>query len=794
MTMRFGILPPLLSSLVVRAVSVPVALPSSPVLRTFTVSAALSTEIDANYDNLNRSSSSPSSSSSLDTPRVGVGRVQLLRQAISSKDATMAATLFLAVRESSIERDCLKRDDYIALLKLSEDASSPSSPRKATLLSSFARLSSRERARPNAHKLLQKALLEDMDQRGFLYGVEETTEIAEHAPKLAEELVARIVRRVLLANNGNSSSNNLDAARTFLNDISNRIPASGLAEAYLDLVQALLSSGDVAGAVAVFETRRQSGMMPTGRLYATMINVAARLGDGELSKSLWRDSRDLLRGPERTAAWNTLLATLASHGNFAEALKMFRSVVSGRNSSVLPDIRSYQVMMRHAPNARGAMDILNLLLDNEMEPDVVILADLIAAWCNEGNLAEAWRLALTMKTSFGVDPDETVFLNLYSGLAKRGDVASVRQLLDRMRALGIKPHAPFYAAALRIQVEARNDSAFEATVQQMEQDGVSKDEQLYILIAGHYLRRWDLGKLDALVDEFRKAQMSGSLRTAEDHFDKTGRRFFETLLRGYRDLLGVRKEASPRLAELHEDVVRTGVISFHKRVVVSPPSNTPDEGPDSSTQLESSAASLRMLYDAASEGDLARAKHVFSRINKPDLTCWNWLLVAHAWAHDVPGIHATLAEMESAGISPDSWTWSIQAVSALLRNGEELGKGGGGFESAALDRLLANKETLAEWGDSEYWADRVGHVAAAAADLATSRQSCAVEGLTKLASTLRDAGVFDFPGSNNVILAVRRIAVGLAVAGDAKEADRVYRMLPERLKVVMKDVFSTLRG
>jgi len=298
----------------------------------------------------------------------------------------------------------------------------------------------------------------------------------------------------------------------------------------------------------------------------------------------------------------------------------------------------------------------------------------------------------------------------------------------------------------------------DALLKELEQEGVVKDVRLFCELAETFVFLWDLHRLDSLIREYLDRDFGTSANT----------QFFGNVLKGYAKALSLDINCSARLAELrhlcdHWNLYNFGFRKFKQGWVGYL---------SSKVTVQRSAFAL---YHLANQGDLVGIKDLVHRLPKADVTCWNWVLVAHTWAGDLTGFCAAFHDMETRGVRPDIWTRSIQ-VCAFAEAGETI------EADMAMDLLLAmrtvdNKRAIA-------WADRVGHAAFFLANNACMRGDSAA--LVDLVRKLWNSGALDY--DRLVIdLSIRRIGGGLKdCPGDA---DAVYEMLPARLQNVLKGVF-----
>lgn len=732
---RLGELPPLLWQLLARTVSGPrtflsLKTPDRLVGRSFNATALRTVDTGASDWN---DTGTVRALEGLSRGRI-VNRVQQFRAALNERNPTTALALYEAIRTSQVEEEFLRKEDYVRLLDIFG-----SSPRGFHWTFAFPSLlrrnvAARESLDIPEHQwnLSCDVILSDMLRRGLLPGPGSVDEIAGLPHRAARTIAFKVVSGLL-------DSGKTDDAHHFLSQLRTAAPKLCPINAYAALITALEGQGKLNLCAEVFRTIPKRAVVPTS-LYTTMISVARTLNDVSLMKRIWAEGNAVLPGSLRTEAWNTLLALVAGSSYF-HAFNLFRKVAEGRDSSVIPDLDSYRIMIQNAPTVDKAMDAFNLLLENELEPNSTIVGALIEVWCRF-NVGEAWRLATTARKSFGVEPDQSAFLAIYKALVREGDENGMHKVLDYLDARGMKPAPAFYTETLRRLMDRQDVHGIDTALEKMTNEGISVNLEALLFLVRFYAERWDLSRLDELI-----AQARG---------EKDPEQVCKALAEVYRAKMDTEAEASPRLAET------LAGAAF--------PFATFDSSGCNSQKLKPLAARA-YLFELAFLKNVLGARDLFSRIEEPDLICWNWLLVAHFWAGDHPGLEMVYEDMRRQQFEPDAWTWSLLAAAF---SGQD-------FERALdyFDKLLAVSPNI----EKRAWGDRAGY--AAGNILKHAPDSFLIELTAKLDSSgaLRT-------GALNIELTVRDLAWRL-ISCDPGLAEAVYKLLPSELQTVVKDVYRS---
>ncbi|KAI9033131.1 hypothetical protein DFJ74DRAFT_147220 [Hyaloraphidium curvatum] len=636
-------------------------------------------------------------------------RVDQLRAAVSSRNWPLAAALYGSVSSTASEVLLLREADYVALLRLYADQAS------GGWLHTWTRGWRTASSKANFHGSVTCArIMDDMAGRGLLPGHKEPQRVASFPTGVVEELAERIVRDLALR-----GKPGLAAAESFISELEKLVSDKALAKSRHLLFRELGRSGDEVGAVRLYKALHTRGLAMAPETHAACIRVASSLNDVALARRAWENAGPALRGQQRIEAWNLLLLVMSRNGKFQNAMDLLLAAASGKDSTLVPNLNSFRNVIAYSPSITSSMALFTAMLDMDCEPDLDVLRFVVRDWVRAGNASEALRLAATMGQSFGVEPDESVYLTIYKELAHLRDSAGMQRVLSQMDSMGIEPRSGFYAHALKDFVEDGNADGVLQTLATMERYNVQKDPAIFRQLALHYMNRWDLDRLDSLVVEARGSQ------PALDKEPSFGR----TLARGYLSRLEEVDDASPRLAELRHQLGDTSRLHVSGRKALALASCVPDS---------------------------SRAFAAFRKLKEHDIVSWNWLIAAHLWAGDLEQADRILAQMRERGSGPDAWTWSLLVESRADDDPTAAER--------AFAQLIALRDACVGDRDRRRWADRVGYAAGILAIRATEhRRSGAHE---QLFGHLKSSGALHIV-SANVVLAIERIAVGLIAHGES---------------------------
>lgn len=287
--------------------------------------------------------------------------------------------------------------------------------------------------------------------------------------------------------------------------------------AYSALISAYAKSGLFDEAIKVFNTMKDSALVPNLVTYNALINACGKGG-----------------------------------GNYRTSLEIFYEM--GRNG-VQPDRITYNSLLAVCSVAGLWEKAEALFVEMEkrgIERDIYTYNTLIDAACNGGQIDEAIAIMYDMDTK-NMCPNEVTYSTLIRGCAKAGRLEKAISLFNEMKRLGIRLDSVSYNTQIAIYASlGRFEEALEVA-REMESRGFKNDHATYNCLLDGYGKQGMYSEVKALFREMKSKRLSPNLLT------------YSTLISVYLKG-GLYREAMEVYKEFKREGLKADVVFYSKLI------------------------------------------------------------------------------------------------------------------------------------------------------------------------------------------------------------------------------------
>jgi pentatricopeptide repeat protein len=257
-------------------------------------------------------------------------------------------------------------------------------------------------------------------------------------------------------------------------------------------------------------TQNQNPSMTTALLYESIIN--AHLKSQLLDKALIFFNEMVDKGLVfRPNIFNSLLGSLVRSNCFEKAWLFFNEL----KERVKFDVYSFGIMIKGCcenGNLDKSFQLLGLLQDMGLSPNVVIYTTLIDGCCKNGDIERA-RLFFDKMGEMGLVANQYTFTVLINGLFKKGLKKDGFDLFEKMKINGLFPNLYTYNCLMNEYCgEGKICRAFDL-FDEMRERGVEANVVTYNTLIGGMCREERVWEAEKLVDQMKKAAVSPNLIT-----------------------------------------------------------------------------------------------------------------------------------------------------------------------------------------------------------------------------------------------------------------------------------------
>jgi len=241
------------------------------------------------------------------------------------------------------------------------------------------------------------------------------------------------------------------------------------------LVKTYGQAGDLAKVLQVWEEMEQQKALANSVTYGCMMDACIKCGCLQKAEDIFQAMR--AEGKHKnTILYTTLIKGYGMEKDLGRALELFREMPA---EGVPYNTITYNSMMDACVKCGDLSTAEGLLReitsgDSPLEPDLISFSTILKGYCHNGDLDKALQVLESMKAR-GLRSDELVYNTLMDGCVKVSDVSAGLGLFEEMVQVGLKPSAITNSILLRLYQKAGyEEGASEAVAQLYQRHGLEK--------------------------------------------------------------------------------------------------------------------------------------------------------------------------------------------------------------------------------------------------------------------------------------------------------------------------------
>lgn len=241
------------------------------------------------------------------------------------------------------------------------------------------------------------------------------------------------------------------------------------------LVKTYGQAGDLQKVLQVWSEMEKQRGQANAVTYGCMIDACVKCGNLEKAEEIFRGMQE--EGKHRnTILYTTLIKGYGLEKKLEQALNLFREMPTEGvqyNTITYNSVIDACVKCGDLTTAEGLLRELTAD-DSQLEPDLITFSTLLKGYCNAGDVDKALQVVEAIKAR-GLRCDELVYNTLMDGCVKANDISAGVGLFEEMVQEGLRPSAITHSILARLYQRAGyEDDASEAVAQLYQHHGIER--------------------------------------------------------------------------------------------------------------------------------------------------------------------------------------------------------------------------------------------------------------------------------------------------------------------------------